>query len=79
MKGRLVLRKDEGVQVGGEDVLPAQAEVHAQVDLVGPQRDVQAVGHRQGERHQGGTPTTEPAEARPLGRTAACGRLPGAG
>ena len=41
------VREDERVEVGREDVLPAEAEVDTKVDFVGPQRDVEAVRDRQ--------------------------------
>ncbi len=51
------VRQYKGVQVRGEDVLSSQAEVHTQIDLVGPERDVEAVRHCS---HDGGCgrPTT---------------------
>ncbi len=58
------VREDEGVQVRREDVLPAEAQIDAQVDLVGPQRDVEAIGHRQRDRQEGRAPPIEPLPPR---------------
>ena len=68
----------KGIEVGREDVPPAQSQVHTEVDFVRPQRDVQAVGDRERDRHQGGTPATEPAErglGEPVSTAAAVQRL----
>ncbi len=59
--------EDEGIQVGGEDVPSAQTQVDAEIHLVGPQRDVQAIRDGQRERHQRGTPPGQPSS--PRGRT----------
>ena len=45
----------------GEDVLSAQPQIDAKVHLVGPERDVEAVRHRERKRHQGRSPAMEPA------------------
>ena len=64
----------DGVEVRGEDVAAAQPQVHTQIHLVCPKRDVEPVAERRHERDEGGAPGGQTPQRRPqVVRTAVVG------